>query len=93
MANDKAKALSAILEKKDTDVIAEHLTVASREARMRFGKIVENARTDKNQFVITEHGEPAAALISISDLKDSRLDEAPQTQRLLHQCGLRRLER
>ena len=92
MANDKAKALSAILEKKDTDVIAEHLTVASREARMRFGKIVENARTDKNQFVITEHGEPAAAN-SYQRFEEFDWMKRHKLKDYLHQCGLRRLER
>jgi prevent-host-death family protein len=69
MSKDNARAISDILSKKDTDIIDGHLTIGSREARIRFGKIVENAKREQNQFVITEHGEPAAALIPISDLR------------------------
>lgn len=64
-----AQAIDEILSKKDTDIIDSHLTIGSREARTKLGKIVENAKMEQNQFVITEHGEPAAAIIPISDLR------------------------
>lgn len=69
MKKESTQKLDDILSTKDTDIIGTHLTVASREARSRFGKILSNAKTAKNQFVITEHGEPAAAVIPISDLR------------------------
>jgi len=64
-----SRAIDEILSKKDVDIIESHLTIGSREARIRLGKIVENARREDNQFVVTEHGEPAAAIIPISDLR------------------------
>ncbi len=69
MTSESARKLDDILSIKDIDLIEAHLTVGSREARSRFGKIVSNAKTAKNQFVITEHGEPAAAVVPISDLR------------------------
>jgi len=62
-------ALALILEKKNMDVLEHHISINSREARSNFAKIVGSARVNKNIFVITEHGEPAAAIVSIDDLK------------------------
>lgn len=62
--------LESILgRKKHEDIKATHFVVASREAREKLGRIVENARSEQNQFVITEHGTPAAAVVPIEDLK------------------------
>jgi prevent-host-death family protein len=64
-----ARDLDAVLARKDADILDTHLAVGSRDARVRFGKIVEKAKNGNNQFVITEHGEPAAAVVPISDLR------------------------
>jgi prevent-host-death family protein len=63
------RKLDAVLANNDADILDTHLTVGSRDARVRFGKIVEKTKNGDNQFVITEHGEPAAAVVPISDLR------------------------
>jgi prevent-host-death family protein len=67
--SSNAQALESILAKRNMDVLEKHISINSRDARSNFARIVDTARNDQNTLVITEHGEPAAALISINDLK------------------------
>lgn len=73
-------------EKRDADVLDEHDHVNSRSARSNFSRLVNKARIDHKRVVITDHGEPAAAIISIDDLRTldrltdlEWIDNIPQT--------------
>ena len=61
--------LDSLFEIRDKAVLESHLVVPSREARARFSKVMDRARIDNQDVVITEHGEPVAAVVPISDLK------------------------
>ena len=61
--------LDSLFEIKDEAVLESHLAVPSREARARFSKVMDRARIYNRDVVITEHGEPVAAVVPISDLK------------------------
>lgn len=61
--------ISALIEKEDTAILQEHPAINAREARSNFSKIIQAARYKNNRVIITDHGEPAAALVSISDVK------------------------
>lgn len=58
-----------ILARKNVDVLEEHQSVNARHARSNFSRLINTARVDKEVVVITDHGEPAAAVIPISDLR------------------------
>ncbi|MBA4204160.1 MAG: hypothetical protein C0457_04145 [Polymorphum sp.] len=62
-------AISALIEKEDTAILQEHPAINAREARSNFSKIIQAARYKNNRVIITDHGEPAAALVSIGDVK------------------------
>lgn len=65
------------IEKPDTyPILDEHQHINSRKARSNFSRLVKSARFEKARVVITEHGEPAAAIISVEDLLS--LDEVPE---------------
>jgi len=64
---DKLKR--ANLEKKNVDILVGHASVNSRLARSKFSRLINNARIEKEVVVITDHGEPAAAIVPISDLR------------------------
>lgn len=46
----------------------DHLAVALREARGRFGELVEHAQHE-NPVVLTKHGKPVAAIVPIDLLE------------------------
>jgi len=58
-----------ILEKKNADILGDHPAINAREARIKFSKIVQAARFKNNRVIITEHGEPAAGVVSIEDVR------------------------
>lgn len=58
------------LEDRHADILDNHQYVNSRTAREKFSKLINIARIDNERVVITDHGEPAAAIISIEDLKE-----------------------
>ncbi len=58
-----------ISSKKDADLLDDHASVNSRAARTNFRRLINTARIDKETVIITDHGEPAAAVIPISDLR------------------------
>jgi prevent-host-death family protein len=58
-----------ILAKKNVDLLEDHQSVSARHARSNFSGLINTARIDKEVVVITDHGEPAAAIIPISDLR------------------------
>ncbi len=49
-------------EKRDADVLENNIHVNARSARTNFSKLVDTTRIDKKRVVITEYGEPAAAI-------------------------------
>ena len=57
------------LEDRHSDILDNHQHISSRNARVKFSKLINIARIDNERVVITDHGEPAAAIISIQDLK------------------------
>ena len=59
----------SIFEKRDADILGVHTEVQSKKARANFSKMIKAARYENESVVITEHGEPAAALVPIKDLK------------------------
>lgn len=61
--------MSYNFEKRNLDILDHHHHVNKRAARENFARIVSDAQMDKEIIVITNHGEPAAALISIEDLR------------------------
>jgi prevent-host-death family protein len=68
MGNINLDAMSLLTNNND-DILLKHPALGSREARTMLGKIVRAAREDRHKIVITEHGEPAAAVVSINDLR------------------------
>jgi prevent-host-death family protein len=50
-------------------------TVSATEARSRLSKIISQAEFSGERTVLTRHGEPAAALVSLDDLKALQLYE------------------
>lgn len=60
---------SSILEKRDVDLLDHHTDIAARDARANFSRVIKAARYDDEKIVITDHGEPAAALVPIKDLR------------------------
>jgi prevent-host-death family protein len=58
-----------LLTKKNIDILEEHASVNARLARSNFSRLINTARVDKEVVVITDHGEPAAAIVPISDLR------------------------
>ena len=63
------KNLTDIFATRDKEVLNEHIAVPSREARAKFSKVMDFARIDNNNVVITDHGEPVAAVVPILDLR------------------------
>jgi prevent-host-death family protein len=61
--------IAELLERRNTDLLEEHPAINARDARVKFSKIVQAARFGKNRVIITEHGEPAAGLVSIEDIR------------------------
>lgn len=55
--------------KRNADILENHTCVNSKSARSHFSRLIRTARLDKERIVITDYGEPAAAVISISDLR------------------------
>jgi prevent-host-death family protein len=62
-------SIASLIEKKNTDILEEHPAINAREARINFAKIIQAARFKKNRVIITDHGEPAAGLVSIEDVR------------------------
>lgn len=55
--------------RRNEDVLETNPSVNARTARSNFSRLVDTARIDHERVVITEHGEPAAAIIPIRDLR------------------------
>ena len=65
------------LEKEENfPILDEHTYVNSRNARSNFSRLIKSARFKNARVVITDHGEPAAAIVSVEDLVS--LDEQPE---------------
>ena len=47
----------------------DHSYVNARIARSNFSRLINTARIENERVVITDHGEPAAAVIPIRDLR------------------------
>jgi len=56
-------------------LLDKHQHVNARSARGNFSRLVNTARIQKERVVITEYGEPAAAIVPITDLR--MLDDIP----------------
>jgi prevent-host-death family protein len=69
MDHSMTKTYESIFEVRDKGVLDHHLAVPSGEARAQFSKVLDVARIDKKDVVITDHGRPIAAVVPISDLK------------------------
>lgn len=50
-------------------------TVSATEARSRLSKMISRAEFSGERTVLTRHGEPVAALVSLEDLKALQLQE------------------
>lgn len=64
-----------IEKKRNADILETHSYVNARSARSNFSRLVNTARIDKERVIITEHGEPAAAIVPIKDVR--LLDKIP----------------
>lgn len=53
----------------DVDILEAHQHVNAREARTHFKDFIAEAQYKKNRTIVTEHGRPAAALVTIEDLR------------------------
>ena len=58
-----------ISEKRNADILETHPHVNARSARSNFSRLVNTARIDKERVIITEYGEPAAAIVPINDIR------------------------
>jgi prevent-host-death family protein len=61
--------IQEVLETKYSDVLNDHAFLNLRDARVKFSKLVNAARINANKIVITNHGEPAAAIVPIGALR------------------------
>ena len=61
--------IEALLEASNSDLLSEHAFINLKDARVKFSKIVNAARLNSNKVVITNHGEPAAAIVPIEALR------------------------
>lgn len=58
------------LTKKDnSDFLEKHPNVGARSARSNFSRLMRKARIEQEHIIITEHGEPAAAVIPITEFE------------------------
>ncbi|MDJ0824839.1 MAG: type II toxin-antitoxin system Phd/YefM family antitoxin [Rhodobacter sp.] len=55
--------------RRNDDVLEKHPYVNARAARSNFSRLVDSARVDKERVIITAHGEPAAAIVPIRDIR------------------------
>ena len=58
-----------ISEKRNADILESHPHVNARSARSNFSRLVNTARIDNERVIITEYGEPAAAIVPINDIR------------------------
>jgi|HubBroStandDraft_3_1064219.scaffolds.fasta_scaffold69734_3 prevent-host-death family protein len=55
--------------KRDVDILKDYSSINARSARSNFSRLINTARIEREVVVITDHGEPAAAVVPISELR------------------------
>ena len=63
------KLNEADLASRDADLLEDHFFINSREARSNFSRIIDLARVENNKVIITDRGDPAAAVVPIKDVR------------------------
>lgn len=53
--------------------------VGLTEAKAKLSSVVDDVRRTANRYVIERHGQPAAAIISVEDLKKLEATDPPST--------------
>jgi prevent-host-death family protein len=79
----RGSPISELIGKESTDILEDHPAINAREARLNFSKIVQAARFRNSRVIITDHGEPAAALVPITDVKILDMIDELSTQNRL----------
>lgn len=54
---------------RNADMLERYPHVGARQARMKFRQFINTARIDGKISIVTDHGEPAVALVPISVLR------------------------
>jgi prevent-host-death family protein len=54
---------------RDSDLKKAATTIPAKEARAKFAQLINAARIDRSRLVITDYGEPAAAVVPLKDLR------------------------